>query len=215
MLLSLEYEVAGQRSELTNSELLDLRRAVPADIVNLLELETVVLYLLARENPMPGVVCELGSYMGGSVIPLALGAARSKHSNTVIAVDDHEWHRHAVAEVDSSLIERLPSTLPIFEQNLELAGVADRVRTVVSDTAAAAARVDSGVSLLLVDAGHDERSLRADIRAWLPKIAGGGIAAFHDYRNSAWPDVERIVDQLRADFTAFTALQTLALGRIA
>jgi predicted O-methyltransferase YrrM len=213
LLLPMRFALGGRNVALAAEELKRLRQAVPADVVNLFEMEAVVLYLLAKENPRPEPICELGSYMGGSVIPLALGAGASGASNRVVAVDDHEWHRHAAAEVAPEYVQRLPSTLPAFRENVRNAGVADRVDVLVQDTAAAAADVEA-VSLLFVDAAHDERSIRRDLAAWLPRVVPGGVVVFHDYHNSAWPDVERVVDEMRPRFVELTAFQTLAIARL-
>lgn len=213
MLLNSDYRVEAKAIAVGLSEIRRLRRAIPVEATGMLELEMVLLYLMARET-RSGLIVELGSYLGGSTIALALGALGSGREAIVLAVDDHEWHRHVAGNVSREAIARLPSTLPLFERNLESAGVSDTVRVLVSDTAAAALRVSEDVSLLLIDAGHDERSLRADVRAWLPKLSSGAIVGFHDYGNRAWPDVKRVVDEERECFASFSTHQTLALARI-
>lgn len=214
MLIGTGYRLGGTPVAVGLDEIQGLRQAIPVDATGMLELETLLLYLLARENQLRGAVVELGSYMGGSTIALGLGAMRSRHRNPVVAVDDHEWHRHVAGQVSPDAIARLPSTLPTLERNLANAGLSEAVSVVVADTAAASSEVGEPVSLLLVDAGHDARALRADIDAWLPKVASGGIVAFHDYHNSAWPDVERTVDEARATFAEFVSYQTLAIARM-
>ena len=37
------------------------------------------------------------------------------------------------------------------------------------------------VSLLFIDAGHDEGNVRPDTEIWLPHVVPGGIVAWHDY----------------------------------
>jgi predicted O-methyltransferase YrrM len=214
MLLATDLRLNGSPVQITLDEISALRHAIPVDATGMLELETVLLYLLARENQLTGTLVELGSYMGGSTIALSLGARASASANQVIAVDDHEWHRHVAGRVSPDAVARIPSTLPVLERNLVRAGVRDTVEVLVADTAAAATEVAGPVSLLLIDAGHDERSIRADIDAWFPKLTSGAIVAFHDYHNSAWPDVERVVDDVKPQFAAFASHQTLALGRM-
>lgn len=42
---------------------------------------------------------------------------------------------------------------------------------------------DGGISLLFIDAGHDEANIKPDIDIWLPLVKPGGIIVFHDYDN--------------------------------
>jgi hypothetical protein len=48
-----------------------------------------------------------------------------------------------------------------------------------------------------IDAAHDYDSVCADLAAWYPKLALGGLIGGHDYI-SAWPGVIRAVDEFRA-----------------
>lgn len=47
---------------------------------------------------------------------------------------------------------------------------------------------DNPISLLFVDAGHDEASIKADCEKWVPYVRPGGVAAFHDYDQPANPE---------------------------
>lgn len=64
-----------------------------------------------------------------------------------------------------------------------------------STTAAAAPSVsDSSLDFVFVDAGHSYASVRADLRAWWPKVKPGGWFGGHDYHD-AFPGVRRAVDE--------------------
>jgi Methyltransferase domain len=52
---------------------------------------------------------------------------------------------------------------------------------------------DESLDFVLIDAGHEYQSVRADILAWLPKIRPGGILAGDDY---PWLGVQQAVDEL-------------------
>ena len=214
ILLPTSYKLAGERVSLPISEILRARAAIEVDRLWLLELEALLLYLMARENPFTEPVCELGSMFGGSTVMLALGCQASRHDNLVLAVDDHEWHRHRAGEnLPESVVSALPTTLPDFERTIRKAGVADNIKAVVEDTVTAARAYDGRLSLLFVDSTHSLEGITQDFDAWFPKLVPGGIVAFHDYGNSRWPDIKAAVDQFRPKFSEFTCYQTLAIAR--
>lgn len=72
---------------------------------------------------------------------------------------------------------------------------------------AAAGFVGREVDLLLVDAGHLEAEVRADLEAWLPLVRRGAPVWCHDYRGgfgqpegqAEWPEVKPVVDAFVAD----------------
>ena len=215
ILIPTKYRVWGRDVLLFPEEISTLRSSIEIETLGLLELESVLLYLLARENPRPEPICELGSFRGGSSIALGLGSRGSSHNNKVLAIDDHEWHRHVAHRVSAEYVENLPSTLPDFLKNIQRAGLETQIQLVVNDTVAAAGEVETDVSIILVDAAHDQRSVSADISAWAPKIVPGGVVAFHDYHSTFWPDVERVVDDFAQEWaSAFGAYQTLAIATL-
>jgi predicted O-methyltransferase YrrM len=212
-LISTEYEVRGKTARLSPDEIEGLRRSIKPQHLAMLEVESVLLYLLARENPFAQPICELGTLYGGSTIALALAARRSVHRNRIMAVDDHEWHKHLPeSSVDPEHIRSLPTTLGIFRENLKDAGLTDGVDIYLDDTAWAANRYDGQISMLVVDAGHRRDEIERDVQAWLPKVAPGGIVAFHDYGSPTWPDVKIVVDELKHLFAAFCQLHEFAIG---
>ena len=54
------------------------------------------------------------------------------------------------------------------------------------------------VALVFIDALHDEDEVRADAATWAPRVAPGGLLAFHDYVDYC-PGVIACVDDLLAD----------------
>ena len=58
--------------------------------------------------------------------------------------------------------------------------------------AAAAQTPDESLDFVYIDARHDYESVRADIRAWAPKVRRGGVVAGHDYNLDG---VKRAVDE--------------------
>jgi len=55
---------------------------------------------------------------------------------------------------------------------------------------------DGSCALVLIDAGHEYADVSADIAAWLPKVAPGGMLAGDDYD---WPGVQRAVGEAFGD----------------
>jgi predicted O-methyltransferase YrrM len=55
------------------------------------------------------------------------------------------------------------------------------------------------VDILFVDGAHDSESTVAGFESWRPRLAQGGVAAFHDYGDPAYPGVQEAVDRLRLD----------------
>ena len=55
---------------------------------------------------------------------------------------------------------------------------------------------DQSVDFVYIDANHTYRSVKSDIRAWLPKIKSGGIICGHDYYEHPEYGVVRAVDEM-------------------
>lgn len=70
-------------------------------------------------------------------------------------------------------------------------------------TAAAAKVPDRSLDFVYVDGNHEASHVRADLRAWTPKIRQGGILAGHDYRDN-WARPKPYI-QVKAAVDAFTA----------
>lgn len=48
---------------------------------------------------------------------------------------------------------------------------------------------------IYIDGAHDYDSVQADLAAWWPKLASGGIFAGHDYDKDEWPGVYNAVNE--------------------
>ncbi len=56
-----------------------------------------------------------------------------------------------------------------------------------------------GIELLFVDSSHDREATVAEVRAWRPRMAPGGLVVLHDYGNPAYPGVAEAVADLELD----------------
>ena len=69
-----------------------------------------------------------------------------------------------------------------FVENMRKAGVADFVRPLrMTSTEASGQFADESLAAVFIDADHQYKAVRADIRHWYPKVKKGGVIAGHDY----------------------------------
>ena len=152
--------------------------------------EAQTLNELAARHPStkPLTVVEIGSWKGRSTIALALGLAeRGADSGTVYAIDPHtgsKEHREQLGEVD---------TFAEFEQNLERAGIRDRVEPIRAFSHEAVSRFAPGsIDVLFVDGSHEYEDVKRDIREWMPLLADRASVGFND---PWWPSVFRALQE--------------------
>lgn len=126
---------------------------------------------------------EIGSYLGGSILTLAL-----RFLNRDIDFYSVESFQ---GNLDGTMDGwPLPSRLQYFA-NLARFPTA-RVRPVPGDSKRAATLFDDrSLDFIFIDACHDTPAVLADIDSWRPKLARGGILAGDDYN---WDTVKAAVD---------------------
>jgi predicted O-methyltransferase YrrM len=122
-------------------------------------------------------IVEIGSHHGRSTIVLASAAPEAE----VVAIDPYEEN------------EPRPADLERFEQNLERAGVRERIRHVHAPSTAALAEVAGEVDLLYIDGAHDLRTALADVRGWGARVREGGTMLIHDSFSSVGVTLTEIV----------------------
>jgi predicted O-methyltransferase YrrM len=52
------------------------------------------------------------------------------------------------------------------------------------------------VDLVFIDASHERDDTIKTFLAWEPIVVEGGVIAFHDYADKAWPGVSEAIEQL-------------------
>jgi len=121
-----------------------------------------VLFDYAVEIPFEGTIVELGVCHGRTSAMLALVAMQG--CARYYGVDFFGLAGTSASDVRRS-----------FEEH-ELRGqiIEDRTQDVGREWSLP-------IDLLFVDAGHDEANVRPDCELWLPLVAPGGVAIFHDY----------------------------------
>jgi hypothetical protein len=126
----------------------------------------------SRERPA-GAVVEIGSFRGRSTVVLA------RWAGSVIAIDPHAGSDRGPREIEGDAA-RGEEDLRVFRENVEAAGMADRVRHVRKFSSDAQGDVDGPISLLFVDGAHRLGPARADVVEWGGRVAPGGTMLVHD-----------------------------------
>jgi len=142
---------------------------------------------------------EVGNYLGRSLCSLGELVRQSGRNVSVIGIDtcrgsgvegarQKDYHAAAAASGGGTFAGTL-------HRNVIACGVADIVSLIVADSVTAATFfADRSIAWVHLDARHDRENLTADIRAWLPKIQGGGWLSGDDYDSVKWPDVVATID---------------------
>jgi predicted O-methyltransferase YrrM len=149
-----------------------------------------------------GSIVEIGSHRGRSTILLALAAGAGVSIVAVDPFDDPRWGGGA-------------ESLDIFRENLQRAGVEDRVQIVRATSEEAARSWDGGdVSLVYIDGAHDRPSVLSDIDGWSSRLAEDGLLFVHDAFSSTGVTVAVLQRFLgRRGFSYLGAQRSLVMFR--
>lgn len=165
-----------------------------------------------RRFPAGSCFIEVGTYLGRSLCSLGEVVERSGKNFTVIGIDTcrgsgpegprlKDYHGAAVAQGGGTFAGAL-------HRNVIECGYGDTITLLIADSARAARLfADASVDWVHLDARHDYASLKADIRAWLPKVKRGGWLSGDDYDAVKWPEVVRAVGDALPGATAWSVQQ--------
>ena len=149
----------------------------------------------------PSIIVEVGVWKGGSTVFMANAVKTLGLASVVIAVDtwlgsSEHWLTDLSAEM--SLINGYPALYYKFLSNVIRAGVADYVLPIPVDSLNAAQILKSlglAPGIIHLDGGHDYDSVMADLRAWWPVLAAGGVLIGDDYYETGmWASVRQAFD---------------------
>lgn len=148
------------------------------------------LFQLASDLPSSAQVIEIGSWMGASTCFIAGGLKGG--SAKIFAVDnfqglstcgeDAAWYNRHFRRLGAN------STLEIFRENFAALGFTPRSEPVISDSLAAAQKLEAkrgAIDFIFIDGDHSYEACKADIAAWTPYLKPGGVIAFHDFGSRA------------------------------
>jgi predicted O-methyltransferase YrrM len=152
--------------------------------------ELSLLYHLSLAGVGPGVVVEIGSYLGRSTVVLAR-AAVEQGREPVVAVDPHT----AALGIEG---EEPRDTRDEFLRNLDRAGVGSHVRLLhMTSREGAAEWPGDPVRLLFVDGWHSREAVLEDVSGWAPYLTSERCVVFDDFL--PFPAVRAAVRELRRD----------------
>jgi predicted O-methyltransferase YrrM len=96
-------------------------------------------------------------------------------------------------EIHSWDVERHPER----ERYLALLSPADRARVHLHDRPGGLGPADPpAVDAVFIDSSHEREETVATFQTWEPALAAGGIVAFHDWEDTAYPGVTEAVREL-------------------
>jgi predicted O-methyltransferase YrrM len=148
--------------------------------------EGELLYKLAKNCSGRGVIVEIGSWKGKSTIWLAKGS-KSGMGIKVYAVDPH------IGFPDVKETYGKIWTFDEFKNNITGAGVSDVIIPIVKTSEDAAKDFNMPVELIFIDGVHQYDYVKQDFELWFPKVAEGGIMAFHDTTGAQ--DAKQVVEE--------------------
>lgn len=129
---------------------------------------------------------EVGTWYGRSAAFMAVEIANSGKQIDFYCVDtwkgssDEAWMTDHLRPLGGSCRH-------LFDAVMAKGGVSHIVKPIEKPSVVAAADFeDESLDFVLIDAGHDYDNVRADVRAWLPKVKPGGVIAGDDLD---WPGV--------------------------
>jgi cephalosporin hydroxylase len=136
---------------------------------------------IAEQIPNGSTFVEIGAWVGHSISFFAQEIARlNKQNIRIVTIDTFQGSWSEEVQRNCAL-EHGGNFRSAFNATLEQAGVSDMVEVIQMDSAEAAKMFpDKSVFCCFVDGDHTFEGVARDLRAWIPKIAEGGILAGHD-----------------------------------
>lgn len=150
----------------------------------------------------PTVIVEIGVWKGGSTIFMADTLKRAKLPAVVIAVDtwlgsSEHWLVDQYFQ-SMSFLNGYPALYYKFISNVLRMEVEDHVVPLPLDSLNAAMLMrGAGITpaMIHIDGGHDYDSVTADLKAWWPVLAPGGMLVGDDYfEDGRWETVKAAFD---------------------
>jgi hypothetical protein len=154
--------------------------------------EAATLHKLASKANGP--IAEIGSWQGRSTAALALGSMAGSQQ-PVFAIDSFVGVPPLDRPTAGGQRPGWSSSSPeLLRANLDRVGVNGLVQIIAKPSLEAVDEIPE-CSLLFIDGNHTYAAVKADLEAYLSKVALGGYVALHDCCESD-PDVVRAADEM-------------------
>lgn len=149
-------------------------------------------------------IVEIGPFTGKSTVFLARGAGNSVVIYTYdLWEDNHRPISGSGAQVADSRLE----SQKLFYDNIKKCGVNNKVFAAKYDSAKAGKEWPDDsmpIGLVYIDGDHRYPGVKADLNAWIDKIAQGAPIILDDYFSNR--GVKRAVDELVQDDTSYWSI---------
>ena len=142
-------------------------------------------------------IVEIGSWKGKSTICLALGAKEGSNAQ-VFTIDPH-----------TNPLPKYNVTYPALVRNLKKANADASVTPIVATSLDVGKTWTRPIDFLFIDGLHHYKYVLADFLTWEPQVKEGGVIAFHDSINEAWPEVGKVVADHVLSSNRFRVMQTV------
>ncbi|GAC1320827.1 MAG: hypothetical protein NVSMB25_13740 [Thermoleophilaceae bacterium] len=144
----------------------------------------------------------LGSATKPESLALLLRLARGRHSVVEIGTGT-AWTTIALALADRrrSVVSFDPIARPERDRYMKLVptDVAARIQLVEGPGESGPTQALGQVEMLFIDGSHERRRTIDTFAAWRDAISAGGVVAFHDFGNEAYPGVTEAIHELSLD----------------
>lgn len=167
---------------------------------------------LAAQVPADQVILEVGVYHAVNLVNMALGARKGNRAK-VFGCDP--YGSGDIYRGRPHMLQRYTDAdLTVARQYIKTNRCSRAAKILVGTSTDTATTWDRGpIGLLVIDAEHTYRSVKADLAAWAPHLAPDALIAFDDYGGRVGADIKRFVDEQLADGTL--TLHSLAGSRMA
>lgn len=137
---------------------------------------------VADQLKIGDIFVEVGSWKGASAAFMAVELENLNKDIKFYCVDtwrgSEEHNNKSSPFFEPLLIDG--SILHVFVENIK--PVAHRIVAIQSPSLEAATSFkDDSIKCVFLDAAHDYENVKADIKAWLPKVKKGGVISGHDF----------------------------------
>jgi hypothetical protein len=166
--------------------------------------------------PLPSdEVLEIGTLFGLGAVGVVRQLARREMAASITIVDPFAGHQVQPDRGDENDVSHTPATRSVVEANLALGGVSRKryrlVEGLSGDDSVRSAISDRRYGLIVIDGNHSEEAALDDLLIAEQLAADDGLVLLDDYRDPAWPGVEKALDHyLRRDGARLSVVGTVA-----